>query len=135
MSYYDVDIISLYASGLSAQQIKDKYKIPTTVRSIQRFLAKHSATRPRKVAYDMAVKEGRLGAHKKQSSIKRMKLPPMLRYMLFKRDNFRCQICGATAKDRLLEIDHIDFDVRNNDPKNLQVLCEWCNKGRRKNIV
>lgn len=125
----------LYLSGLSAAQVKEKLNITLTVRHIQRIFASDNITRPRKIAYQMSVKAGRVGAHKKGSTIKRMKLPAMLRMMIFRRDNYRCQICGATAKDRLLEIDHIDFNPRNNDPKNLQVLCEWCNFGRRPSTI
>lgn len=125
----------LYLSGLSALQVKNKLQLSLSVRQIQRIFASDKVIRPRNIAYQLAVKMGRVGAHKKESTIKRMKLPPMLRMMIFRRDNYRCQICGATGKDRLLEIDHIDFNPRNNDPQNLQVLCEWCNSGRKPNTI
>lgn len=120
---------------LSPLEIQNKLSLPISVRQIQRILVKHGLNRDKLKAYKTAVRKGRVGAHKKKSTIKRMELPAMLRYMIMQRDNFKCVLCGADAKTRLLEIDHMDFNVRNNDPKNLRVLCEWCNFGRRKNIA
>ena len=47
------------------------------------------------------------------------------------RDNYTCQICGATVKDGAkLEIDHIIPYSKGgtNDESNLQVLCQQCNR-------
>ena len=47
------------------------------------------------------------------------------------RDNYTCQICGATVKDGAkLEIDHIIPYSKGgtNDENNLQVLCQQCNR-------
>lgn len=47
------------------------------------------------------------------------------------RDNYTCQICGATVKDGAkLEIDHIIPYSKggSNDESNLQVLCQQCNR-------
>ena len=47
------------------------------------------------------------------------------------RDNYTCQICGATVKDGAkLEIDHIIPYSKGgtNDESNLQVLCQRCNR-------
>ena len=47
------------------------------------------------------------------------------------RDNYTCQICGATVKDGAkLEIDHIvPFSKGGtNKESNLQVLCQQCNR-------
>jgi hypothetical protein len=126
------EIKKLYLSGLSTFQVKDKLKLSFSVREIQRVLAREGLTRSRKLAYELAVKEGRVGRVKKLSTIKRIRMSAMLRYSILKRDNFRCLLCGATAKERLLEVDHIDFNVRNNAPENLRTLCEWCNFGRRR---
>ena len=47
------------------------------------------------------------------------------------RDNYTCQICGATVKDGAkLELDHIIPYSKGgtNDESNLQVLCQQCNR-------
>lgn len=64
---------------------------------------------------------------------KRKPVKPSLRFEIFKRGNYRCQMCGATAKDgATLEIDHITPVAKGggNDADNLQVLCRDCNAGK-----
>jgi len=64
---------------------------------------------------------------------KRQSIKPSLRFEILKRDNYRCQMCGITAKDgATLEIDHIHPVSKDgtNDPENLQVLCRDCNAGK-----
>jgi 5-methylcytosine-specific restriction endonuclease McrA len=65
--------------------------------------------------------------------IKRQPIKPSLRFEILKRDNYRCQMCGVTAKDgATLEIDHI-YPVSKggtNELDNLQVLCRECNAGK-----
>lgn len=55
------------------------------------------------------------------------------RFNVFKRDNFTCQICGATAKDgATLHVDHI-MPVSlsgKSTMDNLQTLCDRCNIGK-----
>jgi hypothetical protein len=55
------------------------------------------------------------------------------RYEVLKRAMFRCELCGATAEDRALEVDHIV--PRNwggsDDLSNLQALCYSCNAMKR----
>lgn len=56
-----------------------------------------------------------------------------LRYDILRRDNFRCQICGATAADGYkLHVDHIIPVSRGGktEPANLRTLCERCNLGK-----
>ena len=56
-----------------------------------------------------------------------------LRYDIFKRDNYRCQICGSTAQDGVkLHIDHIVPVSKggHTTPSNLRVLCDRCNLGK-----
>ena len=64
---------------------------------------------------------------------KRKPIKPSLRFEILKRDGYRCQMCGATAKDgATLEIDHITPVAKGgtNDVDNLQVLCRDCNAGK-----
>ena len=64
---------------------------------------------------------------------KRKPIKPSLRFEILKRDDYRCQMCGATAKDgAALEIDHITPVAKGggNDADNLQVLCRDCNAGK-----
>ncbi len=56
-----------------------------------------------------------------------------LRYEVLKRAAFRCELCGASAEDHALEVDHIV--PRNaggsDDLSNLQALCYSCNAMKR----
>jgi uncharacterized protein YozE (UPF0346 family) len=60
-------------------------------------------------------------------------LSAAVRFVIFKRDSYRCQLCGATASDgRRLEIDH-KVAIANggsNDAANLWTLCFECNRGK-----
>jgi hypothetical protein len=56
-----------------------------------------------------------------------------LRYRIFKRDGFRCQICGRTqADDVTLHVDHCKSvaDGGSDELENLQTLCSDCNLGK-----
>ena len=56
-----------------------------------------------------------------------------LRYNVLKRDNFQCQLCGATAKDGAkLHVDHIIPVSKGGKTimSNLQTLCDRCNIGK-----
>jgi rubredoxin len=64
---------------------------------------------------------------------KRQPIKPSLRFEILKRDDYRCQMCGVTAKDgATLEIDHIHPVSKGgtNEADNLQVLCRDCNAGK-----
>lgn len=64
---------------------------------------------------------------------KRKPIKPSLRFEILKRDDYRCQMCGITAKDGTrLEIDHIHPVSKggSNNTSNLQVLCRDCNAGK-----
>jgi HNH endonuclease len=41
------------------------------------------------------------------------------RELILARDGHKCTVCGAEAT----EVDHIDGDWRNNDPRNLRAVC------------
>jgi hypothetical protein len=55
-----------------------------------------------------------------------------LRFEVFKRDNFACQYCGATAPDVILHVDHINpvAGGGDNDLINLITACQSCNLGK-----
>lgn len=60
-----------------------------------------------------------------------------LRQFIFKRDNFTCQ-WGEYCKNEKVDIKsllvhHIDFDDRNNNPKNLITLCRKCHSAFHRN--
>lgn len=61
-----------------------------------------------------------------------------LRFRIFKRDNYRCQLCGATAQDGVrLEMDHKVPRAKGgtDDESNLWTLCFECNRGKRDNYL
>lgn len=56
-----------------------------------------------------------------------------LRFDIFRRDNFRCNICGSTASDGVkLEVDHKVPVAKggSNELSNLWTLCFKCNRGK-----
>ena len=63
---------------------------------------------------------------------KRKGLSKKLRFEVFKRDSFKCQYCGRTAPDTILEVDHIKpvKDGGTNDISNLITSCKDCNIGK-----
>jgi 5-methylcytosine-specific restriction endonuclease McrA len=70
---------------------------------------------------------------KKQKN--RADLKPSLRFAILKRDDFRCRICGVTAKDGneiRLTVDHIVARAKGgtDDESNLWTLCWPCNIGK-----
>lgn len=72
-----------------------------------------------------------------QEKPQRKTISPGLRFQVMKRDNYRCQMCGVSAKDgAMLEIDHIVPVSKggHNSFENLQVLCSECNSGKSNNF-
>ena len=72
-------------------------------------------------------------SYKVSAAYERSLMTDSLRYDIFKRDNFRCQICGASANDGVkLHVDHIVPVSKGGktEPSNLQTLCERCNLGK-----
>lgn len=60
-------------------------------------------------------------------------IPGTLRYEVLKRAKYRCELCGISAREKALEVDHII--PRNHggsdDRSNLQALCYSCNATKR----
>lgn len=63
---------------------------------------------------------------------KRKNIPQKVRFEVFKRDSFKCQYCGGTSPDILLEVDHIKpvKEGGDNDITNLITSCQACNSGK-----
>jgi len=65
--------------------------------------------------------------------VERARMSDSLRYDILKKDNFRCQICGMTARDGAkLHVDHIIPVSKGGKTEisNLRTLCERCNMGK-----
>lgn len=59
------------------------------------------------------------------------------RFEVFKRDSFKCQYCGESAPDVVLEVDHIKpvAEGGTNDLINLITSCFDCNRGKGKRLL
>lgn len=71
--------------------------------------------------------------YQKSMKYQRDKMTPGLRYDIMKRDNYKCRICGITAREGAkLHIDHIIPVSKGGktEPDNLQTLCKTCNLGK-----
>jgi ATP adenylyltransferase len=59
-------------------------------------------------------------------------VPNSVRYQVLKAAGGKCALCGISAKDAVLHVDHIQPRSRGgtNSIENLQCLCEQCNLGK-----
>jgi len=59
-------------------------------------------------------------------------IPGRVRYETLKRARFRCELCGISADERALDVDHIfpKSQGGTDDPDNLQALCWLCNTNK-----
>ncbi|MCH5164927.1 MAG: HNH endonuclease [Clostridiales bacterium] len=72
-----------------------------------------------------------------QVKVERAKMTDSLRYDILKRDNFMCQLCGATAQEGAkLHVDHIVPVAKGGKTiaSNLRTLCDRCNMGKSDKI-
>ena len=55
-----------------------------------------------------------------------------IRYEVLKRAGFRCELCGISAEEKSLEVDHIHPWSKGGETvmENLQLLCSRCNQGK-----
>lgn len=86
-----------------------------------------------KVAAEKAKKEREKDARRAFVAQQRRLMTDSLRYDVMRRDGFRCQLCGATAKDGYkLHVDHIIPVSKGGrtEMQNLRTLCERCNMGK-----
>jgi len=60
-----------------------------------------------------------------------------LRFEVFKRDLFKCQYCGRTPPDVVLELDHINPKSKGGKGNidNYITACFECNRGKRDNLL
>lgn len=68
---------------------------------------------------------------------KRKPISKKTRFEVFKRDGFKCQYCGRSAPDVVLEVDHI-VSVAEGGPDemiNLITSCRDCNRGKGKRLL
>ena len=67
-----------------------------------------------------------------KEAIGRRRVTDSLRYKVMRRDDFFCQLCGATGKDARLVVDHIIPVAKGGDSamENLRTLCDPCNIGK-----
>jgi len=138
---FDLLLHDLYIKKeMSSQEISDyifnNSKILITTRSIQRQLKKLNLIRDLSSAFNLAIKKGRKNYDRlkrfKKSSSMRKGIFPKLRYEIMQRDGNKCVLCGKTALEDRLEVDHIIPVVAGgtNEVKNLRILCSECNKGK-----
>ncbi len=59
-------------------------------------------------------------------------VPMDVRYRVLAAANGRCSLCGATSKERRIEVDHVVPRSKggSNNVSNLQALCDECNRGK-----
>lgn len=67
-----------------------------------------------------------------EGPLTRTPLSKRQRFAVFKRDSFRCQYCGRTPPDVVLEVDHVQPVARggSSDVENLLTACFDCNRGK-----
>jgi hypothetical protein len=63
---------------------------------------------------------------------KRKTISKKVRFEVFKRDGFKCQYCGKSTPDAVLQIDHITPVAKGGDNHflNLITACDGCNNGK-----
>jgi hypothetical protein len=62
----------------------------------------------------------------------RRKIKDGLRYLILRRDGFRCRYCGAHGSETELHVDHVQPVAAGgtNKPLNLVTACKQCNSGK-----
>lgn len=90
-------------------------------------------------AFRLAASRGRIEWHKKDPALtsRRKRIGghagAKIRFAVLERDGFKCVLCGSTAKEAPLEVDHTIaiVDGGTNETGNLRTLCEMCNVGKQ----
>ena len=121
--------------GDLASDVQSDRSFPRTTNSLEAIRAyllfRHAAPEAI-VAFDEACTEF------KAKGKARVGISVALRFAIFKRDSYRCCICGASAEDgSRLEVDHKVPVSRggSNAEENLWTLCFTCNRGKGTNAL
>lgn len=127
------DILNHYNNvTMTVTALAEKYGV--TNRTIQRFVKTHGGNiRTVSEANKVTAKLKDYSGHRvpDELKIKRNIIKRTIRYALIKSHPY-CTTCGSRPEDGIrLEVDHIDNNPSNNNPINLQVLCMFCNQGKR----
>lgn len=71
------------------------------------------------------------------ATTKRKSISKKTRFEVFKRDSFKCQYCGASAPEAVLEVDHIQPVSKSgsNDLMNFITACKACNAGKSDRLL
>jgi len=114
---------------LASDVVRDKSypREKTSVEALRSYLVSRRAAPEAIVAFDEACMEF------KAKGVARIGLSLAIRFAIFKRDSYRCGICGASAGDGVrLEVDHKIAVAKggSNDEHNLWTLCFDCNRGK-----
>ncbi|MBI2334618.1 HNH endonuclease [Candidatus Daviesbacteria bacterium] len=130
-------ILELYKKGMSTPEIEELLHLPVSQRQVQRIIKKFGLTRTKSESFRLAIRKGRrkfkrlgpgMGAKEFRKGI-----TLTLRYAAFKRDGFKCTLCGYDVEDGVkLEVDHIVRPINSgkNTLENLRTICSACNIGR-----
>lgn len=125
---YDI-IANLYKSGqYTTEQIAKRFEIAP--RTVQRIAKRTGVLRSLSESNKLVAPLKHYYKKPEHLKVKRKQLPNKLRYKMITEQPY-CLTCGSTVAEGIrLEIDHIDNNPSNNDPSNLQVLCNLCNRGK-----
>lgn len=122
-------VAKLYASGLyTTEQLAKQYNVST--RQIQRIAKNKGVIRTLAEANKIAAPLKHYHTIPIDMRVKRKHISQRIRYETIAAHPY-CNNCGMRPDDGIrLEVDHIDENPMNNNPDNLQVLCDMCNKGK-----
>ena len=134
-----------YMSGVEIseyinQNMPQGLGVTISPRSVQRVISNHGKAhgilkpmRDKKESFNLAIKRGRVNWKYKEFKYRRKTLNKALRYSILKRDGYKCTLCGNTAENALLEVDHIKplCDGGLSTLDNMRTTCHLCNKGKQ----
>lgn len=94
------------------------------------YMNKEEAISPEEVIKNLSIESESIAKHKTKRDINWR-----LRFLVMRRDNFKCQNCGrspATDQSIILHVDHIKAWANSGETvlENLQTLCSKCNIGK-----
>lgn len=122
-------VIQMYKSGrFTTEYIAKLYELST--RQVQRLCKEAGVIRTQAEANRVAAPLKNYHHVPIEFRVKRKHLSNKQRFIIISNHPY-CSVCGLRVEDSIqLEVDHIDEDATNNNPSNLQVLCNLCNKGK-----